>query len=235
GSDPFAQRRALTLCYQELPMPRPRRVDAPGYPQHVVQRGNNRQPVFFTDGDRAAYLRLLCHHAHQQHCRVHAYVLMGNHVHLLATPDASGGLSRMMQAVSRAYVRRVNDRQGRTGTLWEGRFHSTVVDSDRYLLACQRYIELNPVRAGKVAHPGDYRWSSYRANARGRPNALLEPHSAFELMGSDADERRRRYVEFIEAGIPAGDLLAIRRALQSQRRLSGMLVGSEPFRIAKGI
>ena len=202
--------------------------------KHVVQRGNNRQPVFFTDGDRAACLRLLCHHAHQQHCRVHAYVLMGNHVHLLATPDVCGGLSTMMQAVSRAYVRRVNDRQGRTGTLWEGRFHSTVVDSDRYLLACQRYIELNPVRAGTVAHPGDYRWSSYRANARGRPNALLEPHSAFELMGSDADERRRRYVEFIEAGIPAGDLLAIRRALQSQRRLSGMLVGSDPFRVAKG-
>ncbi|QNA95104.1 transposase [Stenotrophomonas maltophilia] len=216
-------------------MPRPRRVDAPGYPQHVVQRGNNRQPVFFTDGDHVAYLRLLCHHAHQQHCRVHAYVLMGNHVHLLATPDVCGGLSRMMQAVSRTYVRRVNDRQGRTGTLWEGRFHSTVVDSDRYLLACQRYIELNPVRAGKVAHPGDYRWSSYRANARGRPNALLEPHSALELMGSDADERRRRYVEFIEAGIPAGDLLAIRRALQSQRRLSGMLVGSDPCRVAKGI
>ncbi|WP_366535742.1 transposase [Streptococcus pneumoniae] len=161
------------------------------------------------------------------------YVWMGNHSHLLASPDVCGGLSRMMQAVSRTYVRRVNERQGRTGTLWEGRFHSTVVDSDRYLLACQRYIELNPVRAGKVAHPGDYRWSSYRANARGRPNALLEPHSAFELMGSDADERRRRYVEFIEAGIPAGDLLAIRRALQSQRRLSGMLVGSEPFRVQK--
>lgn len=216
-------------------MPRPRRIDAPGYPQHVVQRGNNRQPVFFTDDDRVAYLRLLCHHAGQQQCRVHAYVLMDNHIHLLATPDVSGGLSRMMQAVNRTYVRRVNDRQGRTGTLWEGRFHSTVVDTDRYLLACQRYIELNPVRAGKVVHPGDYRWSSYRANARGRPNALLEPHSAFELMGSDADERCRRYVEFIEAGIPAGDLLAIRRALQSQRRLSGMLVGSEPFRVAKGI
>ena len=164
-------------------MPRPRRIDAPGYPQHVVQRGNNRQRVFFADGDRVAYLRLLCHHADQQHCRVHAYVLMDNHVHLLATPDLCGGLSRMMQAVNRTYVRRVNDRQGRTGTLWEGRFHSTVVDTDRYLLACQRYIELNPVRAGKVAHPGDYRWSSYRANARGRPNALLEPHSAFERMG----------------------------------------------------
>ncbi|HHA2976137.1 TPA: transposase [Stenotrophomonas maltophilia] len=112
-------------------MPRPRRIDAPGYPQHAVQRGNNRRPVFFTDDDRVAYLRLLCHHAGQQHCRVHAYVLMDNHVHLLATPDVCGGLSRMMQAVSRTYVRRVNDRQGRTGTLWEGRFHSTLVDTDR--------------------------------------------------------------------------------------------------------
>ncbi len=216
-------------------MPRPRRIDAPGYPQHLVQRGNNRQPVFFTDDDRIAYLRLPSHHASQQHCRIHAYALMDNHVHLLATPDASGGLSRMMQAVSRTYVRRVNDRQGRTGTLWEGRFHSTLVDTDRYLLACQGYIELNPVRAGRVVRPGDYRWSSYRANAQGRPNALLEPHSAFELIASDADERRRRYAEFIEAGIPAGDLLAIRRALQSQRRLSGILMGSDPFRSAKGI
>ncbi|MBH1462983.1 REP-associated tyrosine transposase [Stenotrophomonas geniculata] len=216
-------------------MPRPRRVDASGYPQHVVQRGNNRQPVFFTDGDRVAYLRLLCHHADQHHCRVHAYVLMGNHVHLLVTPDASGGMSRMMQAVNRAYVRRVNERQQRSGTLWEGRFHSTLVDTDRYLLACQRYIELNPVRAGMVARPGDYRWSSYRANAQGSPNALLEPHPAFELIAWDQDERRRCYVEFIEEGIPAADLAAIRRALQSQRRLLGMLMGSEPFRDAKGL
>ncbi|PTA73523.1 MULTISPECIES: transposase [unclassified Stenotrophomonas] len=216
-------------------MPRPPRIDAPGYPQHVVQRGNNRQPVFFTDGDHVAYLRLLCQHADQQHCRVHAYVLMDNHVHLLATPDVSGGLSRMMQAVSRTYVRRVNDRQGRTGTLWEGRFHSTLVDTDRYLLACQRYIELNPVRAGRVARPGDYRWSSYRANAHGRPNALLKPHSAFELIALDLDERRRRYAAFIEEGIPAADVAAIRQALQSQRRLAGSLMGSDPFRGAKGI
>lgn len=216
-------------------MPRPRRIDAPGYPHHAVQRGNNRQPVFFTDDDRVAYLRLLCHHADQQHCRVHAYVLMDNHVHLLATPDVCGGLSRMMQAVSRTYVRRVNDRQGRTGTLWEGRFHSTVVDTDRYLLACQRYIELNPVRAGKVAHPGDYRWSSYRANAQGRVNALLVPHPAFELIATDVDERCRCYAEFIEQGIPAQDLSSIRKAVQSQRRMAATLMGSGPFRGAKGI
>lgn len=216
-------------------MPRPPRIDAPGHPQHVVQRGNNRQPVFFTDGDRVAYLRLLCQHADQQHCRVHTYVLMDNHVHLLVTPDVSGGLSRMMQAVSRTYVRRVNDRQVRTGTLWEGRFYSTLVDTDRYLLACQRYIELNPVRAGRVARPGDYRWSSYRANAHGRPNALLKPHSAFELIALDLDERRRRYAAFIEEGIPAADVAAIRRALRSQRRLAGSLAGSDPFRDAKGI
>ncbi len=216
-------------------MPRPRRIDAPGYPQHAIQRGNNRQPVFFTDDDRVAYLRLLCHHAGQQHCRVHAYVLMDNHVHLLATPDVCGGLSRMMQAVSRTYVRRVNDRQGRTGTLWEGRFHSTLVDTDRYLLACQRYIELNPVRAGRVAHPGDYRWSSYRANAQGRVNALLVPHPAFELIATDADERCRCYAEFNEQGIPAQDLSSIRKAVQSQRRMAATLMGSEPFREAKGI
>ena len=216
-------------------MPRPRRIDAPGSPQHIVQRGNNRQTVFFSDGDRVAYLRLLCRQADQQGCRVHAYVLMHNHVHLLVTPDLPGGLSKMTQAVSRAYVRRVNERQGRSGTLREGRFHFTLVDSDRYLLACQRYIELNPVRAEMVAHPGDYRWSSYGAHAQGRVNALLVPHSAFELMAADVEERRRRYVAFIEQGIPAGDLQAIRGALQSQRRLVGALTGSEPFRGAKGI
>lgn len=216
-------------------MPRPRRIDAPGFPQHIVQRGNNRQTVFFSDGDRVAYLRLLCGQADQQHCRVHAYALMGNHVHLLVTPDVAGGLSRVMQAVNRSYVRRVNEREGRTGSLWEGRFHSTLVDTNRYLLACQRYIELNPVRAGMVVHPGDYRWSSYRANAQGRTNALLVPHSALELIATDVDERRRRYAEFIEQGVPAGDLAVIRGALQSQRRLAGRLVGSEPFRDAKGI
>ena len=216
-------------------MPRPRRIDAPGYPQHVVQRGNNRQAVFFSSKDPALYLGLLRDCAREHRCRVHAYVLMGNHVHLMVTPEAAGGLSRMMQAVNRAYVRRVNDRHGRTGTLWEGRFHSTLVDTDRYLLACQRYIELNPVRAGTVAHPGDYRWSSYRANAEGRANALLVPHSAFELIAAEVDERRRRYAEFIEQGVPAGDLAEIRGALQSQRRFAGKLVGSEPFRSAKGI
>ena len=108
-------------------------------------------------------------------------------------------------------------------------------DTDGYLLACQRYIELNPVRAGMVADPGDYRWSSYRANAQGRANALLVPHSAFELIATDADERRRRYAEFIEQGIPAQDLASIRKAVQSQRRFAGTLLGSEPFRGAKGI
>lgn len=216
-------------------MPCPRRIDAPGYPQHVVQRGNNRQAVFFNSGDPVNYLGLLRDCAREHKCRVHAYVLMGNHVHLLATPDVSGVLSRMMQAVNRSYVRWVNEREGRTGTLWEGRFHSKLVDTDQYLLACQRYIELNPVRARMVVHPGDYRWSSYRTNAQGRANALLVPHSAFDLIALDLDERRRRYAEFIVQGIPAGDLTVIRGALQSQRRLAGTLAGPEPFRNAKGI
>ncbi|WP_312706314.1 transposase [Stenotrophomonas sp.] len=216
-------------------MPRPRRIDAPGYPQHVVQRGNNRQAVFFSNRDPALYLGLLRDCANEHCCSIHAYVLMGNHVHLLVTPDAPGGMSRMMQAVNRIYVRHVNERERRTGSLWEGRFHSTVIDTDRYLLACQRYIELNPVRAGMVAHPGDYRWSSYRANAQGRANALLVPHSAFELIAADVESRRCRYAEFIDQGVPAGDLAVMRRALQSQRRLTEPLVGSEPFRAAKGI
>ncbi|WP_246161251.1 hypothetical protein [Stenotrophomonas cyclobalanopsidis] len=109
------------------------------------------------------------------------------------------------------------------------------MDSDRYLLACQRYMELNPVRAGLVAHAEDYRWSSYRANAQGRANALLVPHSAFELIATDGEEKLRRYGEFIEQGIPAQDLASIRKAVQSQRRFAAPLLGSEPFRGARGI
>lgn len=149
-------------------MARQPRFDLPGVPQHIVQRGNDRQPRF---ADTAGYLRYrqeLGEAARKHGCTLHAYVLMTNHVHLLATPAEPGGISRMMQAIGRRYVAAFNARYRRTDTLWEGRFKSALVDSERYVLACYRYIELNPVRAGMVAAPGDYRWSSYHANADGR-------------------------------------------------------------------
>jgi REP element-mobilizing transposase RayT len=149
-------------------MPRRPSLDLPGIPQHVVQRGNDRQPCFFADVDRQRYLQDLKEIALREGCAVHAYVLMTNHVHLLMTPTGSGQIARLMQALGRRYVRYVNDRYHRTGTLWEGRYKSSLVDRDTYLLHCYRYIELNPVRAAMCTDPADYLWSKPRLQ-RARP------------------------------------------------------------------
>lgn len=138
------------------------RLDLPNIPQHIVQRGNNRQPIFFHEDDYSIYLEYLREALVKSNCKLYAFVLMTNHVHLLATGEMGGAVSGLMQAVGRRYVRYVNRMYRRTGTLFEGRFKSSLVDSEHYLLSCMRYIELNPVRAGIVTDPGDYRWSSYR-------------------------------------------------------------------------
>lgn len=154
-------------------MPRPPRPDLAGVPQHVIQRGNDRQACFFHEDDRLTYLTLLREAALRHGCDVHAYVLMTNHVHLLVTPVEKGAVSRMMQTLGRNYVTHVNARYRRTGTLWEGRYKSCLVDSEDYVLACYRYIELNPVRAGMVETPSEYQWSSHRCNASDEPNPLV--------------------------------------------------------------
>ncbi|WP_319936646.1 transposase [Novilysobacter selenitireducens] len=156
-------------------MPRLPRIDLPHIPQHVVQRGNDRRPCFFQPIDHVRYLDELRTAATRAGCAIHAYVLMTNHVHLLVTPGAGGQVGAMMQALGRRYVRYVNDRYGRTGTLWEGRYKACPVQSDAHLLRCYRYIELNPVRAAMVAKPGDHAWSSYAANALGTRDALVTP------------------------------------------------------------
>lgn len=148
-------------------MPRLPRIDLPGIPRHVIQRGNDRQPCFFQEVDYVRYLGDLKELSIRSGCVIHAYVLMTNHVHLLLTPSQVGQVSTLMQALVRRYVRYVNDRYGRTGTLWERRYKSCLVDSETYLLSCYRHIELNPVRAAMVTAPGDYRWSSFRSNAEG--------------------------------------------------------------------
>lgn len=145
-------------------MARQPRFDLPGIPQHVVQRGNNRLPCFLDDEDRQRYLQCLLQALDRFGCRLHAYVLMSNHVHLLLTPGEAGALSRLMHTFARNYAGLFNGRHGRTGTLWEGRYKACLVDSGPYFLACSRYIELNPVRAWMVARPGDYPWSSYGAH-----------------------------------------------------------------------
>lgn len=182
-------------------MARQPRLDLAGVPQHVVQRGLDRQACFADTADYLHYRQELGEAALKHECALHAYVLMTNHVHLLVTPAEPGAVSRMMQALGRRYVACFNGRHRRTGTLWEGRFKSALVDSEHYVLACYRYIELNPVRAGMVASAGDYRWTSYHANALGRPEARIRPHAAYERLGVDDNARRDTYRKLVEAGL----------------------------------
>jgi len=175
-------------------MPRQPRYNLPGLPQHVIQRGNNRQAVFFDEGDYRRYLSDLDEIATDTGCSIHAFVLMTNHVHLLVTPGVANGISKLMQGLGRRYVAYVNHTYQRTGTLWEGRYKASLVAQDRYLLACMRYIELNPVRAGMVEHPGDYHWSSYPYNAHGSSCGLkLTAHDVYLAQTADEPGRRRVY------------------------------------------
>jgi putative transposase len=169
------------------------RLNLLGIPQHVVQRGNNRQPSFFAEQDYTVYLDKLKDYAGKYKVAVHAYVLMTNHVHLLMTPESATGVSQLMQALGRYYVLYVNKTYERTGTLWEGRYKSTLVDSDNYFLLVSRYIELNPVRARMVTHPAEYHWSSYRGNALGKNIELLTHHICYQCLGLKDEERQNAY------------------------------------------
>lgn len=186
-----------------------------------MQRGNNRLPCFHDDTDRRLYLRYLREASTRHACDVHAYVLMTNHVHLLATPLAIGAMSRMMQVLNRNYAGYFNFRHERTGTLWEGRFKSCLVDTDAYLLRCYRYIEMNPVRAGMVSEPGAFAWSSYRGNALGRWNPLLKPHEQYVRLGRDNTERRFAYAALVAETLDASALEEIRAVLRQERVLGG--------------
>ncbi|MGZ5182364.1 MAG: REP-associated tyrosine transposase [Ramlibacter sp.] len=179
------------------------RLTVPGYPHHVIQRGNNRQPIFATDDDRRLLLQLLESHAKELGVAVHSYVLMDNHFHLLATPRDATGLPKLMQAIGRRYVRHFNDRQGRTGTLWEGRYRSTLVQAERYLLACMVYIDLNPVRAGMVGNAADHPWSSHRHYLGQASDRLVTPHPLFWALGNTPFAREQAYAELVASGVPA--------------------------------
>jgi putative transposase len=205
-------------------MARKPRLDLAEVPQHIVQRGNNRGPCFFDDGDHRAYLDLLREAARAAGVSVHAYALMTNHTHLLVTPREAGRVSAMMQALGRRYVQWINKRRGRTGTLFDGRFKSSLVDSERYLLCCYRYIELNPVRAGMVAQPADYPWSSYRCNALGHADNLVTAHEAVAALGATPDQRQDIYRAFVAEGVSTQEREAIRDHL-----LQGRALGSAGF------
>jgi putative transposase len=208
-------------------MPRTPRLDIAGVAQHVIQRGNDRQPCFFREADYLRYLQSLREAALKFGCAVHAYALMTNHVHLLVTPQAPGGVSRMMQTLGRRYVRYINDAFGRTGTLWEGRYKACLIDSEEYVLACYRYIELNPVRAAMVAEPERYRWTSYARNALGAADPLVSPHATYRALGRDDIERHARYAALVASGIAEEELASIRLYVQRQRAL-----GSNRFQAA---
>lgn len=197
-------------------MPRKPRFNLPGIPQHIIQRGNNREPCFFANADYQHYLGDLTEAASKFKCRIHAYVLMTNHVHILATPMVEYGLSRMMQALGRRYVRYFNCSYQRTGTLWEGRYRASLIDSDSYLLTCMRYIELNPVRACMVVHPDEYEWSSYQANARGAKDTLVHNHPIYNNLGASRDERQAAYSELFRGYIDENTVDEIRAAVNQE-------------------
>ena len=194
-------------------MPRRPRFNLPGIPQHIVQRGNNRAPCFFDEKDRWQYLEDLAESAEKYLCEIHAYVLMTNHVHLLVTPKGKFAVSQMMQALGRRYVYYVNHRYGRSGTLWEGRYRSSLVDSEAYLLACMRYIELNPVRAGMVTHPAEYQWSSYRINAQDEASELICPHPLYLVIDGDETRRKLTYRDLFLADLDTKRIDEIRESL----------------------
>ena len=206
-------------------MPRQPRIDLPGVPQHVVQRGNDRRPCFFQTIDHVRYLDELHEASTRAGCVVHAYVLMTNHVHLLVTPTDTAQVGKMMQALGRRYVRYINDRYRRTGTLWEGRYRACPVESDDHLLRCYRYIELNPVRAAMVAKPWDYRWSSVHGHLGLRADARLTPHAGYLAMGRDASERETAYRRVLMEALSDDVLTDIRSHTQQERAL-----GSPAFR-----
>ena len=206
-------------------MARKPRFCLPGVPQHVIQRGNNREPCFFAEDDYHRYLGDLEASLRRNDCRLHAYVLMTNHVHLLLTPMSGHGVSHMMQDLGRGYVRYINRTYRRSGTLWEGRYRSSLIDSEGYLLTCMRYIELNPLRAGMVAHPGEYRWSSYAGNAQGQDDPLLSPHPVYRQLGAEPATRQHAYRELFRLHMDHGLVHAIREALNQE-----LVLGREDFK-----
>lgn len=201
------------------------RFFVPDTPQHIIQRGNDRQPIFRTTSDLAFFRDCLAFAARRHGVAIHAYVLMTNHVHLLATPETATSLPRAMQSVGRVYVQYFNSMQGRSGTLWEGRYKAAIVDSDRYLLTCMRYIEFNPVRAGLVEHPERYPWSSHLANAFGVSDPLVSAHSLYRALGTTPATRRAAYLALFGQPVADDETYAIRDATQNAWAL-----GSAEFR-----
>ena len=195
-------------------------------PQHIIQRGNNREPIFAADTDYRFYLDCLEDAATRHQLKIHAYCLMTNHVHLLASPFDKTSIPKVLQSIGRRYVQYFNDGYDRTGTLWEGRYKATLIDSERYLLTCMRYLELNPVRATMVDHPRRYPWSSYAPNAQGKGNTLIQPHILYKRLGKDDPQRQAAYRALFRNHLSDTDLIAIRDATNK-----AWVLGSDRFKV----
>jgi len=192
----------------------------------VIIRGNNREPIFITDDDYAFYLDKLKQACDKHSCDLHAYVLMTNRVHLLITPHTEESLGKVMQMVGRYYVQYFNYNYQRTGTLWEGRYKATLIDSEHYLMTCYRYIELNPVRAKDMAtHPADYSWSSYRCNAMGENNKMITPHEEYLALGKSAEQRQQAYRSLFDEQLNQTTIDEIRQATNK-----AWILGSSHFK-----
>jgi putative transposase len=205
-------------------MARPPRLELPEVPLHVVQRGNNRAACFFGDADRRFYLKCLARSAAARGCAIHAYVLMTNHVHLLVTPAEAGAVGAMMQDIGRRYVRVINSTHGRSGSLWEGRFKASLIDSEKYLFTCHRYIECNPVRAHMVQHAAAYPWSSHVHYAGGRVDRLITAYPQYHALGTSDEQRRAVFRSLFAVPIEERVLEDIRTAINTDSAL-----GSERF------
>ena len=199
----------------------PRLVVA-GQPHHIIQRGTNQQLVFRSSADFERMLSLILSASRDFDVAIHAYVLMGNHFHLLATPTAATGLSMFMQSLGRSYVRYFNDRYQRTGTLWQGRYRATIIDSERYLFTCMAYIDLNPVRAGLAGMPGEYPWSSYQHNIGHRIDPIVSEHPLFWALGNTPFAREAAYKEIVSLGVVQEEQAAITKAT-----LKGWVLGPD--------
>lgn len=203
-----------------------------GQPQHIIQRGNNRELIFAHNDDYRFYLECLQSAIVKNKLAIHAFVLMTNHVHLLGSPETEVSISKTLQSVGRRYVQYFNSRYKRTGTLWEGRYKATIIDSEQYLLTCMRYIELNPVRAGMVNKPNEYPWSSYTANAEGKLSTLIKEHDVFSKLGANGAERRSAYQQLFRLTISKSDLNDLRETTNKGWALGGGQFCAEIERIS---
>jgi putative transposase len=200
-------------------MPRRPRIKLAGIPQHIVLRGINREPCFFAEEDYHSYLHWLQEAAADWHCAIHAYVLMTNHVHLLITPETETDTAKLMQAIGRRYVQYINRSYKRTGSLWEGRYKSSLIQAETYLLTCMRYIELNPVRAGMVKDPSQYRFSSYRHNGLGQADPRITPHPLYLAVERTEPDRLAAYRAIFRSELDEETLSDIRLALSQGQPL----------------